>query len=116
MELHELTIHAAHDLLKKKEVSAVELTRAVLDRVAALDDKVGAYITVTGEQALAQAATADRAIAAGKMTPLTGIPLAIGIIGGADGLDRSIVKAAVLQVLPSPNVPVTLVTPIASDP
>lgn len=77
MKLHELTIHAAHDLLKKKEVSAVELTRAVLDRVAALDDKVGAYITVTGEQALEQAATADRAIAAGKITPLTGIPLGI---------------------------------------
>ena len=40
MELHELTIHAAHDLLKKKEVSAIELTRAVLDRVADLDEKV----------------------------------------------------------------------------
>lgn len=77
MELHELTIHAAHDLLRGKKVSSVELTRAVLDRVAALDEKVGAYITVTGEQALEQAATADRAIAAGEMTPLTGIPLGI---------------------------------------
>ena len=77
MELHELTIHAAHDLLKKKELSAVELTRAVLDRVAALDDKVGAYITVTGERALEQAAAADRDIAAGRVTPLTGIPLGI---------------------------------------
>ncbi len=77
MELHELTIHAAHDLLRKKEVSAVELTRAVLDRVAALDDKVGAYISVTDEQALKQAADADRVIAAGKMSPLTGIPLGI---------------------------------------
>jgi aspartyl-tRNA(Asn)/glutamyl-tRNA(Gln) amidotransferase subunit A len=77
MELHELTIHAAHDLLKKKEVSAVELTRAVLDRVGALDDKVGAYITVTGEHALAQAAAADRVIAGGEITPLTGIPLGI---------------------------------------
>ncbi|MCP3950968.1 MAG: Asp-tRNA(Asn)/Glu-tRNA(Gln) amidotransferase subunit GatA [Desulfobacterales bacterium] len=77
MELHELTIHAAHDLLKSKEVSSVELTRAVLDRVAAVDDKVGAYITVTGDQALEQAAAADRAIDAGKITPLTGIPLGI---------------------------------------
>ncbi len=77
MELHELTIHAAHELLTKKEVSAVELTRAVLDRVAAVDDKVGAYITVTDAHALAQAAAADRDIAAGEMTPLKGIPLGI---------------------------------------
>jgi aspartyl-tRNA(Asn)/glutamyl-tRNA(Gln) amidotransferase subunit A len=77
MELYELTIHAAHDLLRKKEVSAVELTRAVLDRVAALDDTVGAFITVTGEQALAQASAADQAIAGGEMTPLTGIPLGL---------------------------------------
>ena len=77
MELYELTIHAAHDLLKKKEVSAVELTRAVLERVAVLDDKVGAYITVADGPALEQAAAADRAIAAGQMTPLTGIPLGI---------------------------------------
>ena len=77
MELYELTIHEAHDLLKKKEVSSVELTRAVLDRVETLDGKVGAYITVAGEQALRQAGVADRAIAGGSITPLTGIPLGI---------------------------------------
>ncbi len=77
MELYELTIYAAHDLLRKKDVSSVELTRAVLDRIGSLDSKVGAYITVAAEQALNQAAAADRVIAKGSMTPLTGIPLGI---------------------------------------
>ncbi len=77
MELHELTIHAAHDLLKKKEVSAQELTRAILDRVTKVDGQVGAYVNVVPEQALIQAAAADRAIAKGDIAPLTGIPLGI---------------------------------------
>jgi len=77
MELNELTIHAAHDLLRNKEVSSVELTQAVLDRIEAVDDRVGAYITVAGEQALEAAAAADRAIAGGGIAPLTGIPLGV---------------------------------------
>ena len=77
MELHELTIHASHDLLKKKEVSAVELTRALLDRVEMVDHKVGAYLSVVTERALQQAAAADKTIAGGNITPLTGIPLGI---------------------------------------
>lgn len=77
MELHELTINAAHDLLKNKEVSSVELTRAVLDRIEAVDDKVGAYLTVAGNRSLAQAAAADKRIAADDIAPLTGIPLGI---------------------------------------
>ena len=77
MPLHELTIHEAHRLLKNKEISAVELTRAVLDRIGAVDGKVGAYITVAEETALAQAKQADIAISSGNQTPLTGIPLGI---------------------------------------
>ncbi|HWO72100.1 MAG TPA: amidase, partial [Dehalococcoidia bacterium] len=44
--LHELTIAEAHDLLARREVSAVELTRAVLDRIQAVDARVRAYVTV----------------------------------------------------------------------
>jgi aspartyl-tRNA(Asn)/glutamyl-tRNA(Gln) amidotransferase subunit A len=43
MKLHELTIEQASGLLKNKEISSVELTRAVLDRIDAVDGKVGAY-------------------------------------------------------------------------
>jgi len=77
MELTELTIHHAHKLLRKKEVSSRELTQTVLDRVDAVDAKVGAYITVAGERAMDQARRADKAISNGNMSPLTGIPLAV---------------------------------------
>ena len=77
MNLCELTIHEAHDLLKRREVSSVELTRAVLDRIRDTDGGVGAYITVAGETAMARAGAADRAIAEGRVGPLTGIPLAV---------------------------------------
>lgn len=77
MKLHELTIHEAHTLLLKKEISSQELTTAVLGRIHDVDGKVGAYITVTDEQAISQAGLADQAIAEGTVTPLTGIPLSI---------------------------------------
>jgi aspartyl-tRNA(Asn)/glutamyl-tRNA(Gln) amidotransferase subunit A len=77
MQLHTLTLTQAHRLLAAKEISSVELTRAVLDRIAAVDPQVHAYITVTADEALAAADTADRTIAAGRIGPLTGIPLGI---------------------------------------
>ncbi len=42
MNLHELTIEKAHRLLKQKDISSQELTRAVLDRIDTIDEKVGA--------------------------------------------------------------------------
>ena len=77
MTLHQLSISAAHKLLQKKEITSVELTRAVLDRIEAVEDKVQAYLTVTADRALEQAAEADRRIAIGDIGPLTGIPLGI---------------------------------------
>ena len=77
MNLYELTIYKAHMLLKNKEISSQELTSAVLDRIHALEDKVGAYITIADDMALEQAKAADKAIARGRITPLTGIPLSI---------------------------------------
>jgi aspartyl-tRNA(Asn)/glutamyl-tRNA(Gln) amidotransferase subunit A len=77
MNLYELTIQEAHRLLKNREISSQELTRAVLDRIAATDEKVGAYITVAAETAMKQAEVADKAISEGNISPLTGIPLAV---------------------------------------
>ena len=77
MELHELTIHEASTLLRKGEISSLELTRALLDRIAAIDDQVKAYITITSDAALAQAQEADARRSAGEDNPLLGIPLAI---------------------------------------
>jgi len=77
MKLYELSIEEAHKLLTRKDISSIELTRAVLDRIDCTDDKIGAYITVTEDLALKQAASADEKIAKGENAPLTGIPLAV---------------------------------------
>ncbi len=76
-DLHYLTISDAHDLLRRREISSVELTRAVLDRIAGVDGRVRAYTTVTDEGALAEARAADERIARGDAGPLTGIPACI---------------------------------------
>lgn len=77
MQLHQLTVSQAYDLLKRKAISAVELTRDVLDRIAAVDPRIQAYLTVAAEGALADARAADAAIARGEVSPLTGIPMGI---------------------------------------
>jgi len=82
----ELTIAQAHERLTKREISSVELTRAVLDRITQVEPRVGAFITVTPEAALKQAEAADRRIAAGQILPLTGIPLAIKDLISTQGI------------------------------
>ena len=54
-----LTAHEAHEKLRAREFSAVDLTRSVLERVAAVEPKVNAYITLTADLALEQAREAD---------------------------------------------------------
>src|SRR5712691_11724284 len=64
-------------LIKARQVSAVDVVRAYLARIDALNPKVNAYITVTADQALARARQADREIAAGRYRePLHGVPYA----------------------------------------
>jgi aspartyl-tRNA(Asn)/glutamyl-tRNA(Gln) amidotransferase subunit A len=77
MKLYDLTTEAAHSLLAKKEISSKELVTAVLNRIDAVDENINAYITTCRESALNKAEQADKDIAAGNMTPLTGIPIAV---------------------------------------
>jgi aspartyl-tRNA(Asn)/glutamyl-tRNA(Gln) amidotransferase subunit A len=77
MDLSSLTIHEVQDLLAKGASTSRAVTESVLARIAAVDDKVKSYITVTGDAALAQADKADRARKAGKASPVLGIPIAI---------------------------------------
>ncbi len=77
-ELYTLTIHEAGELLRQRKISSVELTRAHLDRIRAVDDKVKAFTLVTDDLAMMQAEEADRRFSSGAtVSPLTGIPLAI---------------------------------------
>ncbi len=77
MSLNSLTIHELQDMLVKREVSAVEVTRSVLDRIEAVEENVNAYITLEPEAALKQAAAADELLKTGSGGVLCGIPLSI---------------------------------------
>ncbi len=78
MELYQKTIHEIAADLKAKKVSSVELTKATMAHLKAVEPKVQSFITVTEEVALAQAAEADKRLASGSnITPLTGVPLGI---------------------------------------
>jgi len=72
-----LTIHEANKLLKTKQLSSVELTKAYLERIHQIEPKVHALVTVTDKLALEQAERADKLLASGNATPLTGIPALI---------------------------------------
>jgi len=72
-----LTIHEAGELLRKKQVSSVELTKAYLDRIGTTESKVHAFVTVTSDRAIEQAKKADAALARGNAGPLTGIPVLV---------------------------------------
>ena len=74
-EVAGLTLHQARRLLDRKELTSVELTTAVLDRIHRVDDRIKAFVTVAADGALEQARRADARIAAGNAGPLTGIPM-----------------------------------------
>lgn len=77
MDVTTLTIHAAKDALDQGELTAVELTQQVLDRIDTVEPKVQAFITRTSDEALNRAAQADELRAKGEGGDLCGIPLGI---------------------------------------
>ncbi len=90
---YSLTIHAAAGLLRAGELTATELTQAVLERIYQVDNDVKAYLAVTPETALEQAGEADNALAIARaageldfLSPLTGIPLAIKDVISVEGV------------------------------
>lgn len=76
--MYRLTAHELSEKLKKREISAVELTRAQLSRIEEAEPEIESLVTVTADAALEKAAAVDRKIAAGEaVSPLAGIPMAI---------------------------------------
>ena len=76
-DLTRFSAAGARAALDAGEFSAVDLTRAHLARIDAVDGDVHAFLHVMGDVALAQAEAADVRIASGEVLPLTGIPIAL---------------------------------------
>jgi aspartyl-tRNA(Asn)/glutamyl-tRNA(Gln) amidotransferase subunit A len=73
-----MTIHEAAAKLRARDVSSVDLTRAVLDRIQAVEDRVSAFLRVDPERAIEAAREADTRRAQGRASsPLCGIPVAV---------------------------------------
>lgn len=78
MELHQLTIKEAADKLKKKEISAQELTNSCIIQIENTDEKLHAFLARDFDNAIKQAKEVDKKIKKGtKLKPLEGIPCGI---------------------------------------
>jgi aspartyl-tRNA(Asn)/glutamyl-tRNA(Gln) amidotransferase subunit A len=73
--LHVRTVTELARGIREGEFSATELTEALLERIRRFNENLNAFITVTGEQALAAAAAADKARKSGSAPPLNGVPI-----------------------------------------
>lgn len=100
-ELHELDAIAQAESLRAGDVSAVELVQHHLDRIDRHSAALGAFITVTPDQALARAADADAALAAGNAAPFTGVPTAIKDLTPTVGVPTSMGSAVMRDVTPA---------------
>jgi len=84
--MHDLSVVGLSAALHAREMSSEELARALLGRIERLGGKLNAFVTLTGETAMAQARAADRALAQGRAGPLTGVPLVHKDIFCTDGV------------------------------
>ncbi|HUC97048.1 MAG TPA: amidase family protein, partial [Candidatus Polarisedimenticolaceae bacterium] len=76
--LYYLSIHEAQQLIQKRQLSPVELTQAVLERIDAVDGKLHAYINLMPDKAMQEARQAEAEIRKGKWRgPMHGIPVAV---------------------------------------
>ena len=85
-DLHRLTLAELNEGLRARHFSSVELAQHFLARIERFNPALNAFITVTGEQALAAARKADQVIAAGEAQALTGLPLVHKDIFCTDGV------------------------------
>jgi len=78
IDLSNLTIVDAAERIRRKQLSPVELTQAILNRNETLNPRLGAFITIASDQAMDAARTAEREIQQGKYKgPLHGIPVGV---------------------------------------
>ena len=101
LELWQLTVQQAQDRLRRKEISSVELTRSCLERIAQVEDRVKAFVTVTEDLALAQAQEADQRFAEGTAQPLTGIPMQLKDLLSTKGIRTTCASRMLEDYIPA---------------
>src|SRR6266568_1694802 len=107
-ELCYLTIREAGQLLKRRELSPVELTRAFLERIEALDGKLQAYITVLPQRAMASARAAEAEMLCGDYRgPLHGIPIALKDLYDTKGIRTTASSRVMADRVPSEDATTT---------
>ncbi|MGW8381090.1 amidase [Streptomyces sp. ODS28] len=104
-QLHDLTASEQAEAVRKGSVSPVELTEHYLDRMAQLDEQVGAFVTTTPELARKQAAEAeDEALAARRegrdLPPLHGVPVPVKDLNHVAGVRCTFGSAAFEDYVP----------------
>lgn len=98
-ELHDLDAHAQAALLRLREVSSVELVTHHLERIDARRD-LNAFVTLTPERALTQAAAADELLATGQAPAFCGVPTAFKDMSLTAGVTTTLGSAALRDWVP----------------
>jgi len=100
--LHARSLAEVSDLVRRREVSPVEVTRDVLDRIAAIEPQLNAFITVTADDALAAARRAEDEIAAGRWRgPMHGIPVSVKDLFDVAGVRTTAASRVLADAAPS---------------
>ncbi|MDR1396685.1 MAG: Asp-tRNA(Asn)/Glu-tRNA(Gln) amidotransferase subunit GatA [Desulfarculales bacterium] len=107
MNLYDLSLSQAAQLLAQKQISSLELTKAVLARQEETEPSLNCYITVTPDLALDQARRADERRAQGKATPLTGIPLSLKDVINTQGIQTTAASRMLQNFTPPYDATVT---------
>jgi aspartyl-tRNA(Asn)/glutamyl-tRNA(Gln) amidotransferase subunit A len=101
MNAFALTIHELHDKLKRRELSARELTQSVFSRITATEERLRSYITLCADAASAAAAEADKRFSQGEgINPLLGIPIAVKDIFLTQGIRTTCASEILSNFIP----------------
>ena len=101
--LNWLSIQGAHNQLSSRQISSVELTRACLDQIDAVEGQIQSFLAFTPDSALEQAARADQMLAAGEGGPLTGVPVQIKDVMCTEGVTTTCASRMLENFVPVYN-------------
>lgn len=95
-----MTLAATREALRKKTISALEVTEHFLSAAKSLNPDINAYITLNPEGAIAQAKAADKRLMKGEALPLDGLPLAVKDLFCTKGIKTTAASAILKDFVP----------------